>query len=403
MPIEWRRCRDLEETGLAEVVIDAIGRGPQAVAVLLLGSVGVLILGVDPVLLGPLVEERRLSDAGVGPLVTAELLAMAMGSIAGTRLLRRVPARFLAAAAGGAVALLNFLMIGVSGIGWLLPLRALTGLAEGMLVALPLVTIARSSRPEQLSAIFLVVQTVAQLGVAAALPAVALRGSAADAVLLALAGAGVAAVLLAFAAPQRLAPAVTRIVAGGLSPMSLVALAATGCYAGGLVTVWSFLGLWLSRASMHAIEGRVVAVVLACQVLGGLLAAKVGDRLPNRPAIAVAALVQVGVAGALVAGRSSPSAVLALGAVFGFLWLFALPSFTGHLIEIDPSRTAVLHVAAAQLLGSALVPLAAAGAVTRFGVAGAMLSAAAAFAAAAAAMLLQPVWSGRGGPAAWTP
>jgi DHA1 family inner membrane transport protein len=50
------------------------------------------------------------------------------------------------------------------------------------------------------------------------------------------------------------------------------------------------------------------------------------------------------------------SAQITLALAFGFLWLFAMPLQTRLMIDVDPTRRAVLHLAAAQLSGSAAGP-----------------------------------------------
>jgi hypothetical protein len=84
--------------------------------------------------------------------------------------------------------------------------------------------------------------------------------------------------------------------------------------------------------------------------------------------------------------RSSASAavITAAAAAFGFPWMFALPSFTGLLIALDPERRAVLYFAAAQLLGSAVVPMIGASLVGPRDVEGALYLGMGSFAAAAA-------------------
>jgi hypothetical protein len=95
-----------------------------------------------------------------------------------------------------------------------------------------------------------------------------------------------------------------------------------------------------------------------------------------------AAIGEAGLVAILLWGSRSPTVVYAVSAAFGFLWLFALPSFTGLLIEVDPARRAVLYIAAAQLAGSAALPSVAALFVTPSDIGGAFRFGLAAFALA---------------------
>src|SRR6266852_1750464 len=70
-----------------------IGRRPSTTAitaVLTIGSVGMMMCGVQPVLLGTLVQEQRLSAAGLGWTTTAEFLALGIGIMAAGALLKPV-------------------------------------------------------------------------------------------------------------------------------------------------------------------------------------------------------------------------------------------------------------------------------------------------------------------------
>lgn len=356
-------------------------------ACLAIGSIALLVLGVQPVLLGPLVVEGRIGESGVGHLVTVELLAIALGSLLGARLLRGTSARVIAAVGGVLLALANAGMTLHAGAGLLIVLRGAAGLAEGLLLALPMVAIARAAHPERASAYFLVAQTLFQLIVAAVMPSLSLAGSRADAGFLVLAAAGLAAVPLALAAPPWLRPSAPDPVSGAVTWRSGAALLGAGTYLGAIVAVWSYFGLWLTRhGHPPALEGTAVALSLAAQVAGAAVASRVSGRLPSGLTIIVCAAGEALLVAMLLAGGGSPAVVHAFSIAFGFLWLFALPSFTGLLIELDPRRRAALYLAAAQMSGSALLPSLAGPWIERVGVDGASWFGIAAFAATIAAI-----------------
>lgn len=356
---------------------------------MLIGSAGVLVLGVQPILLGSLVAEGRVSEAGIGPLVTVELLAMAVGSIVGTRWLSRANSYAITIVGGLLLAAACGALLGVAGQGPLLVGRGVAGFAEGLLLSLALVMITRSARPARLSAIFLVLQTGIQLAVAAAIPLMSISVSRADTALIALAVGGLVAIAIAAFAPPRLRLAETRAQTNdGMTRSSIAGLIAAALYLGGVVAAWSHLGLWLAQSGFADTEGSVVAVGLGAQILGGVAAATLAGKLPDRRVVEAAALAQTTIVIAMMTMRPSVTGVFGLTAAFGFLWLFALPSFTGYIVGLD--RRAGLWIAAAQLGGSAIFPLAAAFPVSVYGVAGALAAAAAAFIAAAVTVALSP-------------
>jgi len=315
------------------------------------------------------VQEGRIGEAQVGNLVTIEMLAMVTGSLAGIGLLRKIGARVVIGLASLILAGINIAMTGQSGMAILALLRGVAGLSEGVMVASALVAISRVARVERASAIFLAVQTLLQAVVAATLPFLAIVQSRTDTALLALAAAGVIAAAAALTLPQYLRPTDPDSEQGALTPASLTALLGAGLFLGAIVSVWSYFGLWLIHYGYPpTFEGTAVSLCLVSQVIGALAAARFGERLPNRPTIAVCALAGALLVALFYLGRGSTEAIIAVSIAFGFVWLFTLPFFAGWLIEIDPGRRAVLYLTAFQLGGAALLPSLAGVAVGRYSV-----------------------------------
>lgn len=359
-------------------------RPSQTATCLFIGSIGLLILGIQPVVLEPIVVEGRILEADVGYLVMAEMVTIAIGTLIGVPLLRRMPARIVAFMAGMVIIAVNGLLIGRNGLVPLLTLRSIAGVAEGVLVSFALVAISLSLRPERLAAFFLAGQTFLQLVVAAFLPTLVYAGSRADAAVATLAVAGAVACMAVIGLPPRLAPAQSDEKGGSVTLASGLGLVSTGLYMGALVVVWIFFGLWLARhGHPPTLEASTVSICLGAQIFGALVAAKVSDRLPNATTIAVCSIAQIVLVGLMLMYSQSGNAITTIVVAFGFLWLFALPSFAGLLIEIDPERRAVLFFAAAQLIGSALVPTIGASVVQPGNVDGAFYLGMATFAAAA--------------------
>lgn len=341
---------------------------------ILIGSCALLVLGVQPVLLGALVQEGRIAEAQVGNLVTIEMLAMVLGSLAGIGLLRKMGARVVIGLAGFTVAAANVAMTGQSGMMALSLLRAVAGLGEGVLVASALVAISRVARVERASAIFLAVQTLLQAVVAAALPLITIASSRTDTALGALAATAAIAAAAALTLPQYLQPAAPDAERGAVTPASLTALLGAGLFLGAIVSVWSYFGLWLIRYGYPpTFEGTAISLCLVAQVVGALTAARFSERLPNRQTISACALAGALLVALFFVGRGNATAILAVSIAFGFVWLFTLPFFAGWLIEIDPGRRAILYLTAFQLGGAALLPSLAGVAVGSFSVDAAMI------------------------------
>ena len=91
----------LEHDGLAPTSTRTV------IAGLFLGTVSFMITGIQPVLLGGLAEEGRLSEATLGRVAWVEVSALALAAAIGPRLLRFGSARRTIAAACLALALAN--------------------------------------------------------------------------------------------------------------------------------------------------------------------------------------------------------------------------------------------------------------------------------------------------------
>jgi DHA1 family inner membrane transport protein len=341
-----------------DAVAEPVPLTPANVAsILWLGSLGLLILGIQPVVLEPLVRFGRIGEASLGSAATVEILAIAVGSVLGARLLRSLSARALALASLLPFVAANLAMHWVTGLLPLLAARALSGLSGGVLVGLAVMAIARGQRPERLSAAFLVLQTVVQLCLAALIPTVAQHLLAADAGFIFLSLLGLASIPFVLLVPQRLQPPRQRSsehVAAGAA--AWVALAGCGAYMVAIVAVWAYFGVWEHQLgiSEQAI-GTTTALSLAAQVLGAAAAGWLGPILPARPALLLTGVAQAAVVLGLL-HWSAPGAQVGLALAFGFFWLFALPLQTRLLIDADPARRIVLHLPAAQLAGSAAGP-----------------------------------------------
>jgi predicted MFS family arabinose efflux permease len=356
-----------------------------------LGSLGLLILGIQPVVLEPLVRFGRIDEASLGSIATVEILAIAIGSVLGARLLRSFSARAVALAGLLPFAAANLAMHWLTGLVPLLLARAVSGLAGGMWVGLAIVAIARGRRPERLSAAFLVAQTLIQLCLAALIPIAAQHLFPADVGFAGLALFGFAGIPVVRLLPQRLEPPRAR---GGQSvpigTIAWIALAGCGAYLMAIVAVWAYFGVWEHQIGVaEQAVGTTAALSLAAQVLGAAAAGWLGHLLPSRPSLLLIGMLQAAVVMGLL-HWSEPVAQVGLALAFGFLWLFALPLQTRLLIELDPARQVVLHLAAVQLSGSAAGPLLAGLFVTAGRVDGALWTGVMVFVASALMMGLGP-------------
>lgn len=339
-----------------------IGSRPGAwriAAFLVVGSVGLIIAGVQPVILGALVNEHRLSASALGWTTTVEFVTVGAGvSLAGMLFkpehirLRTICAALLALIADLAVRHQS---------GWaIFADRGLAGLFEGGLIWAAMLMISRSPTPARWAGIFLVAQGLAQLSFAAIVPSTLMKPFGADGGFYALALTGIVAAFAALALPDRMQPLEDAKASGQPSPIpapayaSLVGVALIYAFFIGLFAYLTQLG---TQARLNeAQSGFAVAIAVGVSVLGSGAAAILAKRLSYFVVFLVCLPVNLA---ALAIFAQLPGAPLFLGAsaVFGFFWGFFMPFQMPFVIESDPSRRAVLLVPGIQAIGAAAGPL----------------------------------------------
>jgi hypothetical protein len=337
-----------------------IGERPTALqfgVILLVGVCGVMIAGLQPLLLGTLAQEGRITAAQLGHAATAELLLMGAASAYAGGRWKAERLRAIGVISALALAALNIATVWASGETVTL-IRALAGVPSGVLIWITIAMIARSPTPERWSGIYLTIQTLAQFMVASALTAWVISRAGANGGFVALAVLCVIGAVAALALPNRFAPLVADSATGNMpNARGFVALAATFLWMAFIVGVWVYAEP-LSRQAGHAptVAGIAVSLSLAFQVLGGATATMLAGRLRWFPALMLCAVVYVA---CLLAFAALPgeSLYLMTSSVFGFLWMFSLPFFVPMVIAADPTRRAALLVGGAELSGGSLGPL----------------------------------------------
>lgn len=322
------------------------------------GVVALLIAGLQPVILGALEREGRLSTAQIGLAATVELMALGVACGLAAALLKPVNIRLkvMLACLLHAGAMLATTLTSGTGV---IVARGAAGACAGVMLWLAIGVIARSTRPERAAGVFVTVQTFAQLVLAAALPALVMGRWGVNGALTCLAAVSLLAALATLAGPDRFAPLPKPQGDGRLDARSLAGLAAVFLYMAFIVALWVYLEPLAIQAGLSPREaGLAIALALGLQVLGGATATLVGDRVPPARMLIGIGAINAAILAVLWSGPGR-GLFVACVAAFGFLWLFALPFQTLLLIRIDPTRRASMQLGAAQLLGSSAGPLAA--------------------------------------------
>jgi hypothetical protein len=322
----------------------------------MVGTIGILILGVQPIVLATLLSARHITLTQLGHAASAELLSMGLTAALAGAVLPSLRLRAIAMAASLLLAYGNWQTILATG-ETVTALRALTGAAGGLLIWVTSCMIARSAAPDRWAGIYLTVQTLAQFILATVMSAWAEPGASMEFGLLA--GLGLISAAVALLLPSAFARLPKHAGQGSFAPPSprgFAALAVAFLVMMFIVSIWVYYEPLARHAGLSAkISDQAISLSLACQVLGGFAATMLAGRLRWYPVFVICALVDLGLV--MLLGSHPPAFVfLADAAVYGFIWLFILPFLVPMTIEADPSRRSAVLVTGVGLLGGSLGP-----------------------------------------------
>ncbi|TIN32822.1 MAG: MFS transporter, partial [Mesorhizobium sp.] len=334
--------------------------GLQLAAALWIGSVGLLILGLQPVLLGALYSEGHVTGDELALVATAEMIAIAIGSAIVAMLLPARNMRWKSAALLVLLALANFWTAYAMSSNALIGARTLAGLAEGGLVAVATELIARSRRAERIGGYFVTLQTLAQCALALLLALYAVPAAGAAGGFVALGVVCLLSLVVAWIVPDDYADLPKdEHFANVLTVPAITALLSIFCYFMFFGAVWAFLE---PLGAEFGIDGRTVGLMvsasLAAQVMGAMTATVFEARIDYRFAITVIGAIAT-ISSVLLASGPGLSVFWSVALVMGLILLFIVPYQIRLAIAADETRNAVLLVPAAQLFGLAIGPVAA--------------------------------------------
>ncbi|MGO9932742.1 MAG: MFS transporter [Steroidobacteraceae bacterium] len=331
----------------------------QIAAIVFVGTIGILIPGIQPIVLGALLAARHITLSQLGATASVELLTMGLAAALGAALLPARRLRVIGVAASLALALGNYLTPFAAGESITI-LRALTGAAGGVLIGATACMIARSAAPQRWAGIYLSVQTLAQFIFAAIMTAWGEPGRAVhcDFGMLAIAGLGSAVASLALPAVFQVLPKSAGKGSFAMPPLrGVAALACVFLVLMFIVSIWVYYDPIARQAGLSShISDTAVYVSLAFQVLGGTLATLSAGRLKWFPVFAACAAVDFLMV-ALLGAHPSALVFLIDAAVFGFIWLFILPFLVPMAIEADPTRRSAALASGVSLLGASMGPI----------------------------------------------
>ncbi len=330
--------------------------GLQFTAVMFVGVTGIMIAGLQPLLLGALEHENRLSPAQLGQAATAELLAMGLAAFIAGAALKPKYLKLIAIVSSLILAGIDLATPSMQG-DMITLLRGAAGVPSGILIWVTIALIARSPTPERWSGVYLTVQTLAQFVVATALSVTLMQTYGADGGWYGLSAFCVLTAVVALFMPGEFAP-LPKTEGNSSLPgaRGWIALLSAFLYSAFTIGVWVYAEP-LSKQAGHdpGVTGMAVSVSLACQVAGGAAATVLAGRINWLWTTLIAAVLSAGVIVGL-ASLPDPMMFLVLSGAFGFLWLFVLPFLVPMVIEADPTRRAAVLIGGAQVLGASFGP-----------------------------------------------
>ncbi|MCI3945669.1 membrane protein [Pseudomonas syringae] len=334
----------------------------QLSAALALGSVAVLMVGLQPLLLGELLAQNHVSLEGVGLVAMGEIVALGLGVVLGDLLRSRLNLRLLTVIALFCAAGMDLITANVTGDGSLTAARAMAGLAEGLLLWGAVSLIVQGPAPDRVAGVFMVVQTLAQALIAAVLAFWILPGQSVYAGFVFLGVLTAVSVVCVAWLPIRLAcqpdkqPGASgfrwNFKHAGLLILVFLQLSAIGA-------LWAYLEPLGTHAGLTSQAAQLlVSAMLFMQVVGGCLGILLVRRVPDYSMLALAALLLASIAlGMYVAADQGITVFLGLCSFFALVYLMLTPFQVRIALQIDPSGRIAGLIPGMQLLGCAFGPL----------------------------------------------
>jgi MFS transporter, DHA1 family, inner membrane transport protein len=336
-------------------------RRSEIVAALAVGCVALMMLGLQPALLGALIEQRRISMEGVGIVAMGEIFSLGIGVVLAEKYLPLHRLRSVAVLGSVLLVAVNLLTLAVQGDLACVAMRVAAGLLEASLFWITTVVIVRSPEPDRLAGIFLTTQTLTQALVALALARLPLQALGWQAGFIVLAAVCMLPLLVTTRLPRQVGTHSDAIMPSVVSLRGFFALLVPFAHLSAMGTLWAYLEPLSKHVGIVGSNANaLVALVLLMEVIGGCVAAMAVRRWRIAPSLVMSAAV-VAVIGVAMhrLPSSDPWGFATLCAVFGFVWLFQMPFHVRLAFDIDPCGRIALLVPPAQLLGSGFGPLAA--------------------------------------------
>lgn len=335
----------------------------QIAAVIILAVVAGSIPTLQPMLLGALLAEGRITAGAMGYAATLEGVGTVLATaIAGAWL----PPRRLGLIGVGAVlsvlaANLATIILPSAGI---IVARGLSGLGNGIMLWLFISMLARSDLPARLYGFYITGAGILVFLLTLFLGTFAISRFGATAGYAILIGINGLLLVVTRFLPDDFADLDGTGQTATPPAWGLLALCAVGLFLAGIMAFWIYaIPLGVQAGISTQTMQMIISIATGIQILAGLAAITFAAKVSGMQAMTVTSAVALV---ALLATMMSGSAMIWLPAVLAvaFCWMFAPPFHIAFLDVADPSRRAAIFVGTAQLSGLAIGPLLASAAIS---------------------------------------
>lgn len=325
-------------------------------AILLAAVVGEMGSFALPLMVGTLAEHYGVAPGAVGFMISAQIAMFSLATFGLAPRVHRLDRRQVALLGCALIVAGNLASAWAPGFPALVALRALTGLGEGIVIAMMTAAVAEARSPESVFAHAWILVVVMSIVIAIALP-VALTAGGAKTAFLAMAVSVALLTPLFFVFPRRMADG-----AAPPPPISLRSSApiriglATTLFAISVNGAWAFIerighqyGLGLSEVGYAILVASLIAI--GGPVLAMILKARWGRVLP------IAAMLALSSIGVMMTTHAAGATGFVAGlSLSSFCLVFGMPYLLGLAAALDPAGRIATTVRAFGAFGNTVTP-----------------------------------------------
>lgn len=337
--------------------------GPKAIAAAtILGTVGALTILVMPGLLGVIVDAFGLDDQQLGVVASVEIFAMAIATGVTTFGICRFNWRTMALLALLVLAAGNLATMIASTFPQLLLTRGVSGIGEGVAVALSFSALGATRNPDRSFGIYLLFALAFAAAVLYVFPDIVELGGHLLVFSFLIAICVLNMLCLPWLPPQP--------KGGGFHPdgrkiripykLAFIGLLMVTFYFIAQGAVWSYVErMGLDRGIDRQMVGTALSLSALSGIAGAGVAMLLGNRVWRSVPITFGVLVQI-ISMLMLTADFDQSEFIAAVMIFNFSWNLCQPYFSGVMSELDASGRVVALMGSLQTIGVALGPFIAA-------------------------------------------